>query len=429
MAAGEIARGLAIAGVTGLVVVAAILTVTLLLLFRRRAGAQPSGATGLEEMRTRANIALVRADEAVSAADAELGFAIAQFGEERTAHYAAALARARGELAEAFRLQQALDDTMPESVQRRREWVLQIAALCDGVIGRLESLEHDFTDLRGREADSPARIGDLRGRSARTRARLASGGTTLDRLLGEFEPALIAREHTAIADADAALNSADAAIDAAEARVSRGGANAVDDMLRAAEQSIVRADTRLGAVEARAQQLAAAASALESLLESSSVDLVEARRQRDSSADPDGAAAVVEAIARVEETRSLASTPQARRDPVRAIDELSAAVASLDTALASARNEAQRLEHARTALVGTMASASAQIADLQHLITAEGRRVGVDARTRLAEAERQLALARITTDPLEALSTARRAATLARDGDALAHYDTMTRGG
>ena len=39
------------------------------------------------------------------------------------------------------------------------------------------------------------------------------------------------------------------------------------------------------------------------------------------------------------------------------LDELNAAVAELDTALASARNQTQRLEHARTALAGTLVSA------------------------------------------------------------------------
>jgi hypothetical protein len=50
---------------------------------------------------------------------------------------------------------------------------------------------------------------------------------------------------------------------------------------------------------------------------------------------------------------------------------------------------------------------------------------GVDARTRLAEAERQLTIAQAEVDPVEALDAVRRSVTLARDADALARYDTM----
>ena len=97
----------------------------------------------------------------------------------------------------------------------------------------------------------------------------------------------------------------------------------------------------------------------------------------------------------------------------------------MTSALASARNQAQRLEHARTAYVGTLVSARSQIAVARAFIGSRGG--GVDARTRLSEAERQLMLAEATTDPVEALDTVRRAVTHARDADALARYDAMGR--
>jgi hypothetical protein len=52
--------------------------------------------------------------------------------------------------------------------------------------------------------------------------------------------------------------------------------------------------------------------------------------------------------------------------------------------------------------------------------------VGAAARTRLAEAERQLSVAEAEaeTEPVTALDTARRAMTHATDADALARFDT-----
>ena len=95
----------------------------------------------------------------------------------------------------------------------------------------------------------------------------------------------------------------------------------------------------------------------------------------------------------------------------------------LDTALASARNQEQRLSHARTALTGALLGAHSQIDEARRAMS--GGRAGVDARTRLAEAERQLMLAESEADPVEALDAARRATTAARDADALARYAAM----
>ena len=98
-------------------------------------------------------------------------------------------------------------------------------------------------------------------------------------------------------------------------------------------------------------------------------------------------------------------------------------MATLDTALAGARNQQQRLEHARTALVGALVAARSQIGVTKTFMA--GGRPDVGARTRLAEAERQLMLAESESDPVEALDAARRAATNARDADALARYRGM----
>ncbi len=108
------------------------------------------------------------------------------------------------------------------------------------------------------------------------------------------------------------------------------------------------------------------------------------------------------------------------RDPVAALDELDAAAGQLDLALASARNQQQRLTHARAAYEGALVLAHSQIAAARSVIGG----AGVTARTRLAEAERQLALAQVATDPVEALDTVRRAVTHARDAEDLARYDS-----
>jgi len=420
----DVARGATVAVVTVIVVVGVLLAGGIVLLFRRRSGAQPSSASGLGALRTRANILLVRADEAVTAGEDELGFAVAQFGETRTSQFAASMADARAKLAEAFRLQQALDDSVPESAQKKREWTLQITALCEAAIATVAGQDRDFSRLRGAEADSPARIADLRARIAAERADLAATAGTRERLLASYDPALLGADDP-VAAATAALDAAAESVDDAEARIAPSGVNTVGGLLEDAEGSLRRAAGVQQAQRQLGARLDAAASALDSLVDSTERDLAEARLQRDAAPDADTGAAIIRAVADVEKTRSAVG---ASRDPVAGLDALTTAVATLDTALASARNQTQRLEHARSALVGTLVSARSQIAALKSLVADGGRGVGAEARTRLAEAERQLMLAEAETDPVEALDVARRAVTLARDGEALAHYDSMQRG-
>jgi len=420
----DVARGATVAVVTVIVVVGVLLAGGIVLLFRRRSGAQPSSASGLGALRTRANILLVRADEAVTAGEDELGFAVAQFGETRTSQFAASMADARAKLAEAFRLQQALDDSVPESAQKKREWTLQITALCEAAIATVAGQDRDFSRLRGAEADSPARIADLRARIAAERADLAATAGTRERLLASYDPALLGADDP-VAAATAALDAAAESVDDAEARIAPSGVNTVGGLLEDAEGSLRRAAGVQQAQRQLGARLDAAASALDSLVDSTERDLAEARLQRDAAPDADTGAAIIRAVADVEKTRSAVG---ASRDPVAGLDALTTAVAALDTALASARNQTQRLEHARSALVGTLVSARSQIAALKSLVADGGRGVGAEARTRLAEAERQLMLAEAETDPVEALDVARRAVTHARDGEALAHYDAMQRG-
>jgi hypothetical protein len=422
---GGVLRGLLFGGGTVVVIVVAAVVTALVLLFRRREGAKPSAASGLDALRTRANVLLVRADEAVKSADDELGFAVAQFGEERTREFATTLTAARAQLTEAFRLRHDLDDAFPESVQKQREWTLQVAALCENAIEALAGQDRGFSRLRGDEVAAPARLESVRAGIQRQSERLPVAKETLSRLRTDFDAALVASLDSVVADASALLSTATSEADAAAASVSPSGVNAVAERLSDAESAVSRASLRLDAVDTRAAQLDDAVAALEALVASSADDLAEARTQRDAAPGPDESAAIGAAIVAVEKAISAVS----RRNPASSLDVLGGAIASLDNALASARNQKERLEHARAALGGTLASVASQLSEVRAFVTVGGRRVGADARTRLAEAERELAAATIPgADPVEALDAARRAVTHVRDADALARYDAQRSG-
>jgi chromosome segregation ATPase len=409
----DIVRGATVAVVTVVVVIVALLVAGIVLLFRRRDGARPSSASGIEALTLSANAALVRADESLASARDELGFAVAQFGDTRTAAFSATVDAAADNVTRAFRIKQQLEDEYPESAQKRRELTLQVVALVDTAQKKLDAQQIEFTTLRSQEVNAPASLESLQRRISDAAATVPTAQQTLDDLTSRYSPALTSALVSAPVEAQRNLDAATASAQAASARVSPTGVNAVAADLASAERSLHEALGKLEAIDRVARELAAASAALDSLVASTATDLAEARREREAAPDDVTRSAIIAAIADVDR---VSASVRSTDNPVAALDQLGAAIAGLDTALASARNQTERLSHARTALTGALVAAKSQISVAQ---SAGG---GADARTRLAEAKRQLQLAEVESDPVEALDAARRAATHARDAEALAHY-------
>ena len=415
------ALGIAFAAVV-LVVGGAILY-GLITLFRRHEGASPSGATGLPALRDRANVKLVALDEALAAADNELGFAIAQFGETATADYALAVKQSRAMSTAAFRLRRELDDATPEPVTKQRELTLQIIALSDAAQETLESQDRSFSSLRTAELEAPSSLKALATRITATKARLAPARKTLERLAADYRPDIATEHERAVTDAANRLDEATEIVKVAQKKLSPAGVNAVVGSVHDAEQSVNAATTLLDSIDSIAAKLDDAAKAVTKISSAQKADLAEARKERDEAPDPMTGGAILGAIDGLEGILTEVSGAKKPSDPIANLDALNAAIARLDMTLASARNQTQRLEHAKLALAGALVSAKSQIAAVRGFIIAGGGAAGADARTRLNEAERELKVAEAEADPVEALDAARRAVTHARDADALARYN------
>lgn len=418
----DLVSALAVAVVTVVVIGTGLVVAGFVVLFRRRGDrglARPSTRSGdsIDGLRRRAGTLLVRLDDAVRNADEELGFAIAQFGADAAGPYAVALAGARAKVTEAFRLKQALDDAIPDTERQKREWTLQIIALCEQAAASLGEQDEAFARLRAREVNAADTLRDIRESIQATSQRVSMARAAL----GELTKAHGAEAVSSVASNPEAaaqlLAIATSAVDAATPGISDAGVSAVSTTLQEAAEAAHRADQLLDAVDRAALDFAEASTALDTLRARTRDDLAEAQRELTEAPDPATARGIIDAMAGVE---SALEAPAGAIDPVKALDRIGAAVARLDLALASARNQAQRLEHARVAYEGTLVSAKSQIGVVRSYISKNG--AGVGARTRLAEAERQLMLAEAATDPVEALDTVRRAVTHARDADALARY-------
>jgi hypothetical protein len=373
----------------------------------------------------RANILLVRADDAVRDAEDELGFAMAQFGGDATTGLSRALADARQRVMEAFALQQRLDDHIPDSEAQRRDWTARIVNLCQTAQSDLATQLEHFDELRALDRNAPANLAALRAQLLALSRRRDAAAEIADALGRTYAPAALASISDNIEQASEALEAAARSAEAADAALGgdpvAAASDSAADAIRNGEDSARRAAHLVDAIDTLSQQLDKAGSALSHLIDATRANLAEARAMRDDAPDAEAGQSVNDAIARTESTLAAVDSG----DPVASLDRLREVNATLDTSLAGARNQQRRLEGARIALEGALVSARSQLSATRDFIATRRGGVGSEARTRLAEAARLLTVAEAEADPVLALDTARSAATYARDADALARYDVL----
>lgn len=384
----------------------------------RRERAELGDARALE---VRAKGLIVQADNAVRDADREAAFAEAQFGPAVARDVRAALDTAKGRLREAFLLQQRLDDAAHDTAAERRSWSMRIVELCQSALGAIGEADAALAAKRRAERGARGDVPALREDAARLGRRRAEAAAELERLATRFAPSALGGAHAASVRADSALAGATAALDTAERQLA--GSEPAADTIATAADLIDRASRDLAVVGGVELDLARAQDEAASEAAAFDADLAAARAERDAQDDADAQSALGVAIgvasAVIAARADLAGDPFADRDRIRAARD------RLEVARAAARNAQGRLDGARGALGGAIAIAESQTHVARAAIERGGPRVGADARTRLAEAERQLVIARQEPDPVAALDAARRAAARASDAEALAAYDTL----
>jgi len=390
---------------------------------RRRRDREQAEAAITSERARAAAIALVRADDQVGAATDELGFAVAQFGESATRDFATALDLSRRQLRDAFALQQKLDDSVPETESERRRLTEQIIALAAEATTRLVEQDRAFTARRGIERDAPLRLEQLIRRVDRLTDRLAAGSASIDRLRLSYSAGALAAISGNVGTARAALAQAKQATDAGAGHLAAVPGYPIADELAAAELGLFQAGKLLDAIETGEDQLHIGFATLTAALDSADAEIVEARTLRDGHQESLAATELNRVIAAADAIVAELRHPSRVSDPAADLARLRQVLDGLDVTRSEARNQQLRLDNARLALAGALLAARSQGTVTRDFIAAHAGRVGAEARTRLAESERLVALAGAEADPVTALDTARRATTLATDADALARYD------
>lgn len=420
--AGQLLSAAWTAGITVVIIFVVIVGVGFWLLARRKKLRPAPDA--LADRQQRANILLVRVDDAIKGAEDELAFAVAQFGAVKSQEFEKVLRAAKEQLREAFGLQQKLDDAYPDSSTERRDWIGRIIHLCERAKESLEAQERAFASLRELEKNAPQNLATVRTAIDALDVRMKAAAETLDALGSRYNAralsSIFGNTDLAVVEHTAASHEADRAEEALGDHTPRAAGTSAADLIQTAGEHAYRAQKFLDAIDTLHDELSKATAALTALRGSTSESLAHARSLRDSPPDPDAGAAVGRAIQTVE--KALGTDPEAK-DPLATLETLRAANAELDASLAGARNQKQRLDGAKTALVGALVGARSQLRATTNFIDNRRGNVGAAARTRLAEAERLLLVAEAETDPIAALDTARSSATHSRDADALARFD------
>ena len=368
------------------------------------------------ELDARAGTLLVQLDDALTTSEQELGFAVAQFGEQATAPFAAALTSAKAKIANAFALRQKLDDSVPDSDEERRAWTTEVIALCEAAEAELDAQSDDFDALRELEKNAASVLSavDRELPALRSgRSRIQATTATLER---RYSPDAIAPIATNAEQAGNLIELATTAIADARRSLASGKTGEAALAVRTAQAASGQADQLIQAVPVLEASLAAAAAGLASEVAETRQDVAEARAT--------GATELEPTIAATEAALAYAEASGAK-DPATSLARVEKQAGALNEALTGMRERSQQVARAQTLLPRSIQSAQSQLRIGEEFLATRRGGVGTDARTRLASARQHLdaANALATTDPVAALSEAEQAQSLAEAGTQLAQDD------
>lgn len=340
----------------------------------------------LDELKQRADIALVQLDDTVQQSEQELAFAGAQFGEDAVRPYREALEKAKGGLREAFALQQQLDDAFPDTDQERHEWSSRILQIAEGAGTELASHAGSFEQLRDLERNAPQVLEAVAQSRQSLDGRIANARAILDRLDDVHSGSSIDPVRENIAGAERQLPNIDQSIAAGREAVARGDGAAAALAVHAAEAALAQSSGLLAAVERAEQDLGNSAQQLRGLVEDSIGDIAAAKTLR--STDRVDLRPLIQHVEQQVELAQRRPT-----DTLAVLANLQRANQRLDEATAQLREGGMQLERQRTSLDRWIGSARANIDRAEDYIHTRRIGVGMHARQLLATAQQELAQA------------------------------------
>ncbi|WP_204802484.1 TPM domain-containing protein [Mycobacterium riyadhense] len=376
---------------------------------------------------------VVEVDNALRTSSNELALAIDEFGDERTAPFTQAVNNAKAALSQAFTVRQQLDDGTPETPVQRRELLTRVIVSAARADRELESQTEAFEQLRDLVINAPSRLDLLTQQYVELTTRIAPAEQRLAELNNEFGTAALTSVSGNVATAQERLAFADRNITSARELATRavsGQQTGLVDAVRAAESALGQARALLDAVESAANDIRHAVAALPSVIADVQGGIQHANEQLQQ-AQGNRAAHTGELIAaRDTAARALDNSRSSRgsADPLGMFAQLTKADADLNRLLATLAQQQADADRLNRSVEQALFTAQSRVRAVSDYIDTRRGSIGPEARTRLAEAKRQLHAAtdKQSTNLTEAIAHANAASTLAANAQSLANADVQS---
>lgn len=369
---------------------------------------------------------VVEVDNAVRTSEHELELAVEEFGQEQTAPFAEAVRNAKTTLTQAFNVRQQLDDAIPETPAQRRDLLTRVVVAAAKADRELDARKEEFARLRDLVINAPARLNKMTQQLVDITARIEPSQQKLAELHNEFDAAALTSVADNVDTAKELLEFADRNIGRARELAERpvaGRQTELVESVRAGESALGQANSLLDAVDSAASDIRRAAAGLPAAIEDIKAGIAQAGALLAQGSVPqaDQLTAARDAAAAAVAAAERAGTV----DPLGTFTELTKADADLDRLLAAVEQEREAAERLNRALEEALFTARSRVRSVSDFIDTRRGTIGPEARTRLAEAVRQIgaAEAKRSTDPAEAIAHANGAAMLAAQAQALANAD------
>jgi len=368
---------------------------------------------------------VVDVDNAVRTSDNELGLAVEEFGPEQTAPFNQAVAVAKTTLAQAFNVRQILDDAVPESAQQRRDLLTRVVVAAAKADRELDAQREAFEQLRDLVINAPSRLDALTQQVVELTARIAPSEQALAALHKQFSDTALASVAGNVETAKQRLAFADQNITNGRTAVARpvGRQTGLIDSIRAAESALGQARTLLDAIYSAGTDINRAVATLPAPITDIQTGINQAGTLL---AQGNTAHATELSAARDAAVKAVADAQSAgTADPLGAFTKLTHADAELDRLLANIAEERESTERLSRTYDQALFTAQSRVRGVSDYIDTRRGSIGPEARTRLAEAVRQLQAAQDTksVNLNEAIAHANGASMLAAQAQEMANSD------
>jgi hypothetical protein len=389
----------------------------------------PLASLSIEELRRKSGSLIIEADDAIKSSEQELGFAEAQYGDAAVGNFTKALAEAKAHMSESFKLQQQLDDHIPDTEEQQRSWLGEIIRRSEAALGSLQEQKADFDSLRELEKNAPQALAAISAGAHEADAKIASAEQSLTALRAKYADTALVQVADNITQAKERLAFVQNATATAQEKLTAGEGSLAAVAVRASEESLHQTNVLLDAIVKVSASLDEARNGLEAAVVETSQDLAQAKAMIQSGEHPELAGPVAGVEAALGQVK--AEIQGGKIDPIATLQRVETAHQALDQSLTGIRNQQDQARRAQASLQQTIMSAQAQISATSDYITARRGGVGTEARTRLAESQRNLdyALSISRNDPVTALTYAQQAHALAAQAAQLAQADVDNFGG